>query len=282
MSALTIGTPKTSVFEGNQHPYLDSIHFLQGKNQQQGRVSPNFLILLYIEKGSAHLQIADKKQKLQTNDLLILSGETCYQWQSNSDLQAFSLHLGSVFLQEMPPGWFQKDGKPVLWHLDTSDNIQALILSLLGDIKVLAIQEKTFPYATIGSQLVNALLTAMVFYREHQPVARNDNAIIAARIKDYIDAHYLEELSLASISEALNINRYYLSHLFKNYTGLSPMQYISKRRLNKAQNLLLTTNLTVTDIALECGYNNSNYFQTAFNNAIGMPPGKYRKAWKTT
>ena len=47
----------------------------------------------------------------------------------------------------------------------------------------------------------------------------------------------------------------------------------------EAQTLLLTTNMTITDIAMQCGYNNSNYFQSVFSNIVGMPPGKYRKTW---
>ena len=44
--------------------------------------------------------------------------------------------------------------------------------------------------------------------------------------------------------------------------------------------VLLTTKLTITAIAIECGYNNSNYFQSVFKNIVGMTPGKYRKMWK--
>lgn len=87
-------------------------------------------------------------------------------------------------------------------------------------------------------------------------------------------------MKFASAAEALHVNAYYLSHTFKKIIGYSPMQYITRRRIGEAQNLLITTNRTVTDIALQCGYNNSNYFQVVFNNIVGMPPGKYRKAWK--
>ena len=103
---------------------------------------------------------------------------------------------------------------------------------------------------------------------------------IGVRIKEYIDAHYLEDLKLPEIASALHINPYYLSHTFKDLTGSSPMSYIIQRRIDEAQSLLLTTNLTITAIAMECGYNNSNYFQSVFKNIVGMTPGKYRKMWK--
>ncbi len=58
------------------------------------------------------------------------------------------------------------------------------------------------------------------------------------------------------------------------------MQYITQLRIAEAQNLLLSTQLSVTDIAMQCGYNNSNYFQSVFSKLVGIPPGKYRNTWK--
>ena len=82
------------------------------------------------------------------------------------------------------------------------------------------------------------------------------------------------------MAQNLHISEYYLSHTFKKYIGYSPMQYVIQQRIKEAQNLLLSTDLTITEIAFHCGYNNSNYFQSVFNSIVGMPPGKYRKSWK--
>lgn len=57
------------------------------------------------------------------------------------------------------------------------------------------------------------------------------------------------------------------------------MQYIIRRRIGEAQNLLISTDRSITDIALSCGYNNSNYFQSVFKNLVGMTPGQYRRDW---
>ena len=86
-------------------------------------------------------------------------------------------------------------------------------------------------------------------------------------------------LKLPDVAAALHINPYYLSHTFKALTGVSPMSYIIRRRIDEAQSLLLTTNLTITAIAIECGYNNSNYFQSVFKRAMGITPREYRVRW---
>jgi AraC-like DNA-binding protein len=57
------------------------------------------------------------------------------------------------------------------------------------------------------------------------------------------------------------------------------MKYATLRRIGEAQNLLINTDMTITAIAAQIGYNNSNYFQNAFRNAVGISPGEYRKKW---
>ena len=102
---------------------------------------------------------------------------------------------------------------------------------------------------------------------------------LAARMRHYIDSHYREELRLSDIAQAMHANAYYLSHVFKEQSGFSPMKYATLRRIGEAQNLLINTDMTITAIAAQIGYNNSNYFQNAFRNAVGISPGEYRKKW---
>lgn len=103
---------------------------------------------------------------------------------------------------------------------------------------------------------------------------------LAIKIKAFIDEHYKESISLEKIAQAVNINRYYLSHVFKTTIGFSPMQYVTRRRIGEAQNLLINTDMSITQIAASLGYNNSNYFQNVFRQNVGLTPGTYRKKWK--
>lgn len=57
------------------------------------------------------------------------------------------------------------------------------------------------------------------------------------------------------------------------------MKYVTLRRIGEAQNLLINTPLTITQIAATVGYNNSNYFQNVFRAAVNMTPGDYRRRW---
>lgn len=123
-------------------------------------------------------------------------------------------------------------------------------------------------------------LLACVWGVIHSPATtqpRENVNLLGKRIKEYIDAHYSEEISLQSISDDLNISQYYLAHVFKDMTGYSPIQYITRRRVGEAQSLLLTTDYTVTQIAAMVGYSNPSHFNQHFTRYVGMTPRNYRK-----
>ena len=130
------------------------------------------------------------------------------------------------------------------------------------------------------SSLMHALLVAVLTVtegaREAQEMPADAPHILGRRIKDYIDRHYMEPITLQSMGEAMHISPYYLSHVFKEMSGYSPVQYLLRRRIGEAQTLLITTELSVTRIAEMVGYDSSSYFNLQFTKNVGMPPNKYR------
>lgn len=103
-----------------------------------------------------------------------------------------------------------------------------------------------------------------------------DNRIIQ-EVATYIYEHFSEHLSLESVSDKFNLSRSYLSKKFKKATGFGFKEYIINVRIQNACRMLLETNKSITDIAFECGFNDSNYFGDAFRKAKGVSPHKYRK-----
>ena len=61
----------------------------------------------------------------------------------------------------------------------------------------------------------------------------------------YLDEHYMEPIQLQSLGERFHISQFYLSHIFKAETGLSPMKYVMHRRIGQSQNLLMNTDMPV-------------------------------------
>ena len=98
--------------------------------------------------------------------------------------------------------------------------------------------------------------------------------------EDYIEKHFTEEISLSELSEKFGMSRNALTSGFKTLNGVSPKNYITSLRLDKAASLLKSTRLSVLDVALECGYNSTASFNKMFLKIIGKTPTEYRKAYE--
>jgi AraC-like DNA-binding protein len=93
----------------------------------------------------------------------------------------------------------------------------------------------------------------------------------------YIQNHYSLPVTVEEISDYVGINRSYLSSLFKEYTGLSPVKYLQNFRITRAQHMLRVTDLSIESIALSCGYLSAEAFHKIFRKLVGMSPNTFRK-----
>ncbi|MBY9087913.1 helix-turn-helix transcriptional regulator [Paenibacillus sp. HN-1] len=100
---------------------------------------------------------------------------------------------------------------------------------------------------------------------------------IITEIIGYIYEHYRDDLTLAELARLFQINPSYLSRQFKKNTGLTLSAYITGHRITIAKNLLVTTEMNVTEVAFGVGFNNISYFNWVFKNIVGMTPKVFRK-----
>ena len=96
-------------------------------------------------------------------------------------------------------------------------------------------------------------------------------------IKEYIRNNYSENLSAADISGVFFLNTSYLSTLFKEKTGMTMTTYIEAVRMEKAKQLLLNRELSITEVAAYTGYSDPNYFSKVFRKYTSMSPRRYRE-----
>lgn len=95
----------------------------------------------------------------------------------------------------------------------------------------------------------------------------------------YIQKSYAEDPSLDQTASTVHVSGAHLSRLFKSELGTSYSRFLTEVKLTHAMNLLLNTNLPISEVAGQCGYQNSNYFCDAFKKVIGLSPLKYRKSF---
>ncbi len=106
-------------------------------------------------------------------------------------------------------------------------------------------------------------------------VRESDDIIL--KIEHYINQHLNRTITRADIAEIVYLNSDYIAQIFKKKMGIPLMKYINNKRLERAKELLLTTNKPVYTIACEVGYPTSSYFSKQFRETYGISPNEYRK-----
>lgn len=101
-----------------------------------------------------------------------------------------------------------------------------------------------------------------------------------AYIKRYLDSNYSESITLDHLSALSHLNKYYLSHEFTKYYGISPMNYLSRKRIDVCKELLENTDYGISDIAHLVGFSSQSYLSQSFRKSCGMTAGTYRKLKK--
>ena len=93
----------------------------------------------------------------------------------------------------------------------------------------------------------------------------------------YIQEHYREKISLHMLAEEFHLSEKYMSWYFKEHFSISFMQYVSHLRMTSAKEMLLTTEQSITEVALSCGYPSVNLFIRSFKEMYGVKPLEYRQ-----
>lgn len=100
-------------------------------------------------------------------------------------------------------------------------------------------------------------------------------------VLDYIDNHYMEDLSLETVANAAGFSKYYFTRLFKQYTDTTFYDYLSYKRIRVAESLLSRQDLSITEIALQSGFSSISTFNRIFKKLKNCSPTEYRDSYIT-
>ncbi len=110
-------------------------------------------------------------------------------------------------------------------------------------------------------------------------LARAHGTSMDRRIRDavaFMREHYRRRFTVSGLARRFNMSSSRFAHLFRAQTGASPMAYIERLRISRAQELLLASNMSVGEIAYECGYEDPLYFSHVFRRSTGRSPRRFR------
>jgi AraC-like DNA-binding protein len=101
------------------------------------------------------------------------------------------------------------------------------------------------------------------------------------RARDHVDHNYREPLVLDELARVAGVSKYHFARSFEAAYGETPMRYLTRRRIERAQDLLRVANLTVTEVCMAVGFASLGSFSARFRQLVGESPTAYRDRWAT-
>lgn len=109
--------------------------------------------------------------------------------------------------------------------------------------------------------------------------APGDVLVHLRRARDHADRHYADALDVAALADVAGLSKYHFLRLFKATYGHTPGEYLSQRRIERAQDLLRATNLTVTEVCHAVGFSSLGSFSSRFRELVGETPSEFQHRW---
>jgi len=109
--------------------------------------------------------------------------------------------------------------------------------------------------------------------------APDDLLVHLRRARDHADRHYAQPLDLGALAAVAGISKYHFQRLFTATYGVSPAAHLSRRRVERAQDLLRATNLTVTEVCHAVGFASLGSFSSRFRELVGETPSEFQRRW---
>jgi AraC family transcriptional regulator len=98
------------------------------------------------------------------------------------------------------------------------------------------------------------------------------------KAEDYVAAHLSEEIPIEALAELVELSPSHFAHVFKETTGMPPLQFITRQRITRAQQLIRETSRSLIDVGLEVGYNSPSHFAQVFRRVVGVTPTQFRSS----
>lgn len=111
---------------------------------------------------------------------------------------------------------------------------------------------------------------------QHEAKSTGYSSVIRPTL-EYMNEHYAENITIEQLAEQLHLSKSYFMWCFKKAVGIGAIEYLTQLRLREARNLLISSAISISEIAYQCGYGNLSNFNRQFKKLVGCTPNEYRK-----
>ena len=240
--------------------------------------------LYYCKSSQCSFFIENQILELHAGDFLVIPPREMHYTKYISDTPCVRINIYFKYSDVVDNSYISKDmfkqyfESKEVFHLPSAyqNKINEHLQNMLSEDKL----DDEFTPSTLKLLLKELFLYCirLCSFNKSKPAIINttdEQMLVLAR---YITDNYDKELTLNSVADIAGLSYTYFSKKFKSTTGMRFKEYLNHIRLKEAATKLASTKHSITEIAIGCGFNDSNYFKDAFKKLYGISPRVYRKS----
>ncbi|CAI6066936.1 AraC family transcriptional regulator [Cohnella sp. JJ-181] len=231
-----------------------------------------------IMEGDGEFRVDGRLYRAKAGSLLMYNRGIWHEERSTSDkFTAVYVAYTGLQLQGMPADCLSTSAQPAMVELQEHFlPVKKLFAEMIEEWS-----SQLPESAVVANGLLRALtgrLARLLHYSAEDQVKKRPNKELVHLARRYMEENYPFDVTLETLANLTYTNPYHFIHVFKAETGMSPIQYLIRYRVEVAKQYLETTRLPMAEIAEKVGYKSETYFQNLFKKTTGVSPGKYRAA----
>ena len=234
----------------------------------------NYTELFYIVGGAGQFQINGASFPVQAHQLVVVNPNILHTEVSYAAQPMEYIVLGVEGLELTNSN--SDEARYCIYSFPESNTVLTCMRNILQEMQGQKPEHLTVCLAYTDIIMVQLIRNAGVSVT--QAPSRFPKNRQCTSVRQYIEQHYKENLTLDLLAEKVSINKYYMAHAFKQEYGVSPISYLISCRIREGKRLLAETDLSLSQITGILGFSSSSYFSQTFRNAEGLSPTEYRKA----
>lgn len=234
----------------------------------------NFFEIYYLMNGNSNYTIGDELFHLEPKNIILIPPGVPHKSSTITNLSRINIYFSKMYFLNKENAVFTKCFDKHFYTIpyELTSQFDVIFKSLLKETSQPRSDSEliTRNYMSILLMLLNRL-------RNREEINNTSTDAIIKESLVYISEHLSENLSLEHVAQYVALNPSYFSRKFKSVVGTNFKNYIIFTRVGKAQQLLSSSELSLSEISNVCGFQDSNYFSTVFKKIVGVSPAKFRK-----
>lgn len=245
-------------------------HFFCVEGYHLVRKNYNSLLITHILDGSFTYIKDGKHITAHKGDTVILDCYKPHEYYTNDSFESIWIHIAGANSYDIFEEIEKNEGNLV--KCKDVQHLRKLLFRVFDGMK------GDYPTTELSVSLdIYKIFTELLNPQSTKSKGKSNYEDSIQTVKEYIAENLNENLTVGALAEIVNMSSSHFSRVFKQQTGFSPYDYILISRLNRAKYLLQVTDMTVSSIAYEIGFNSESNFIYFFTENEGISPGKFRK-----